>query len=53
MALAAVQDAHRAHELAHLLLEHTPGPAIGPGGCRVWDPEILPELRVEKSNLYF
>jgi Zn-dependent peptidase ImmA (M78 family) len=29
-----------AHELAHLLLEHTPGPAIGPGGCRVWDPEM-------------
>jgi Zn-dependent peptidase ImmA (M78 family) len=26
-----------AHELAHLLLEHEPGPAIGPGGCRVWD----------------
>ncbi len=25
-----------AHELAHLFLEHTPGPAIGPGGCRVW-----------------
>ena len=24
------------HELAHLFLEHTPGPAIGPGGCRVW-----------------
>jgi hypothetical protein len=23
------------HELAHLLLEHRPGPAIGPGGCRV------------------
>ncbi len=29
-----------AHELAHLLLEHTPGPAIGPGGCRVWDREM-------------
>jgi uncharacterized protein DUF955 len=25
------------HELAHLLLEHEPGPATGPGGCRVWD----------------
>src|SRR5262245_60447261 len=24
-----------AHELAHLLLEHQPGPAIGRGGCRV------------------
>jgi hypothetical protein len=31
------------HELAHLLLEHTPGPAIGPGGCRVWDPEMEAE----------
>jgi hypothetical protein len=27
------------HELAHLLLEHPPGAAIGPGGCRVWDQE--------------
>jgi Zn-dependent peptidase ImmA (M78 family) len=26
-----------AHELAHLLLEHEPGSATGPGGCRVWD----------------
>jgi hypothetical protein len=23
--------------LAHFFLAHTPGPAIGPGGCRVWD----------------
>ena len=29
-----------AHELAHLLLEHAPGPDIGPGGCRVWDHEM-------------
>lgn len=29
-----------AHELAHLLLEHVPGPALGPGGCRVWDQEM-------------
>jgi len=28
------------HELAHLLLEHSPGPTIGPGGCRVWDQEL-------------
>jgi Zn-dependent peptidase ImmA (M78 family) len=28
-----------AHEIAHLLLEHEPGPAIGPGGCRIWDPD--------------
>ena len=32
-----------AHELAHLLLEHAPGPAIGPGGCRVWDRETEEE----------
>lgn len=32
-----------AHELAHLLLEHMPGPAIGPGGCRVWDQEMEDE----------
>ena len=31
------------HELAHLLLEHAPGPAIGPGGCRVWDAEMEAE----------
>jgi Zn-dependent peptidase ImmA (M78 family) len=31
------------HELAHLLLEHVPGPAIGPGGCRVWDPDMEAE----------
>jgi hypothetical protein len=31
------------HELAHLLLEHPPGPAIGPGGCRVWDTEMEAE----------
>jgi Zn-dependent peptidase ImmA (M78 family) len=31
------------HELAHLLLEHIPGPAIGPGGCRVWDAEMEAE----------
>jgi IrrE N-terminal-like domain len=31
------------HELAHLILEHTPGAAIGPGGCRVWDKEMEDE----------
>ncbi len=31
------------HELAHLLLEHEPGPAIGPGGCRVWNREMEDE----------
>jgi Zn-dependent peptidase ImmA (M78 family) len=32
-----------AHELAHLLLEHEPGPALGPGGCRIWDPTMEDE----------
>ena len=35
-----------AHELAHLLLEHAPGPAIGPGGCRVWDQEMEDEANL-------
>jgi Zn-dependent peptidase ImmA (M78 family) len=26
-----------AHELAHVILEHEAGPAIGVGGCRHWD----------------
>jgi hypothetical protein len=26
-----------AHELAHVLLEHEPKPALGLGGCRHWD----------------
>jgi hypothetical protein len=40
-----------AHELAHLLLEHTPGPAIGPGGCRVWDQDMEDEATVLASVL--
>jgi hypothetical protein len=32
-----------AHELAHLLLEHSPGSVIGPGGCRVWDQQMEEE----------
>jgi Zn-dependent peptidase ImmA (M78 family) len=34
------------HELSHLLLEHTAGPAIGPGGCRVWDQEMEDEANL-------
>lgn len=34
------------HELAHLLLEHAPGPAIGPGGCRVWDADMEAEADI-------
>jgi hypothetical protein len=26
-----------AHELAHVILEHEPAPALGVGGCRYWD----------------
>ncbi len=40
-----------AHELAHLFLEHTPGPAIGPGGCRVWDQEMEEEANVLAATL--
>lgn len=31
------------HELAHFVLKHEPGPAIGPGGCRVWVQEMEDE----------
>ena len=34
------------HELSHFLLEHPPGPAIGPGGCRVWDQEMEEEANL-------
>jgi Zn-dependent peptidase ImmA (M78 family) len=40
-----------AHELAHLLLEHTPGPAMGPGGCRVWDQDMEDEATLLASIL--
>ncbi len=39
------------HELAHLLLEHQPGPAIGPGGCRVWDEEMENEANLLAATL--
>ena len=32
-----------AHEMSHVLLEHAPGPALGIGGCRVWDAEVEAE----------
>jgi len=40
-----------AHELAHMFLEHTPGPAIGPGGCRVWDQEMEEEANLLAATL--
>jgi Zn-dependent peptidase ImmA (M78 family) len=32
-----------AHELAHVLLEHEPGPVLGAGGCRIWDQDAEEE----------
>jgi hypothetical protein len=40
-----------AHELAHVFLEHPPGPAIGPGGCRVWDQEMEKEANLLAATL--
>jgi hypothetical protein len=39
------------HELAHVLLEHRPGPAIGPGGCRVWDQNMEDEADLLAATL--
>jgi hypothetical protein len=35
----ARQRSDVAHELAHVLREHEPGPPLGPLGCRVWNGE--------------
>lgn len=32
-----------AHELAHVLLEHPPAPALGDGGCRHWNSQFEEE----------
>jgi len=32
-----------AHEVSHVLLEHPLLPALGPGGCRRWDPVLEAE----------
>ena len=40
-----------AHELAHLLLEHGPSPAVGAGGCRVWDQNMEDEATLLASSL--
>jgi Zn-dependent peptidase ImmA (M78 family) len=32
-----------AHELSHILLEHPLAPALGEGGCRLWDPRLEAE----------
>lgn len=39
------------HELSHLLLEHEAGPAIGPGGCRVWDQDVEDEADLLAATL--
>jgi Zn-dependent peptidase ImmA (M78 family) len=33
------QNSDIAHEIAHALLMHEPGPAFGKGGCRNWNPD--------------
>jgi Zn-dependent peptidase ImmA (M78 family) len=51
MQLLTQNDAHSqgrqasdiAHELAHALLEHPPGSAIDPTGCRVWNQDLEEE----------
>ncbi|QCX79886.1 hypothetical protein C9F11_31495 [Streptomyces sp. YIM 121038] len=37
------QNSSAAHEVAHALLMHPPGPALDLGGCRHWDGEIEEE----------
>lgn len=37
------QNSSVAHELAHALLQHPPGPAIDEFGCRHWDGEVEEE----------
>lgn len=32
-----------AHELSHVILEHTPTPVLGPGGCRYWNRDLEDE----------
>ncbi|MFG2448312.1 ImmA/IrrE family metallo-endopeptidase [Streptomyces sp. NPDC048512] len=54
-----VNDAHEAprqnssvhHELSHALLQHTPGPAFDPRGCRHWDGDVEAEADWLAGNL--
>lgn len=39
------QAANIAHELAHALLLHQPGPALGPDRMRAWDPIMEEEVQ--------
>lgn len=40
-----------AHELSHLLLEHPLLPAIGVGGCRLWDSAMEEEADWQAGTL--
>ncbi|MFZ4181600.1 ImmA/IrrE family metallo-endopeptidase [Streptomyces pseudogriseolus] len=54
-----VNDAHEVprqnssvhHELSHALLQHTPGPAFDPRGCRHWNGEVEAEADWLAGNL--
>ena len=37
---ATRQASNVAHEISHCLLEHSPEPAVGPDGCRMWNREV-------------
>lgn len=45
------QNSSIAHELAHALLLHAPGPALDPRGCRHWNGEIEEEANWLGGNL--
>ena len=40
-----------AHELSHILLEHPMLPALGEGGCRVWDSRLEAEADWQAGTL--
>jgi len=40
-----------AHELSHILLEHPMSPALGDGGCRLWDSRLEAEADWQAGTL--
>jgi|SRR5271165_2540254 len=40
-----------AHELSHILLEHPMSPALGDGGCRLWDTRLEEEADWQAGTL--
>lgn len=40
-----------AHELSHILLEHPMAPALGEGGCRLWDSRLEAEADWQAGTL--